>query len=437
MPLSRSRRKEQLKDPDLERWYRNVARGAQVTADVYMRRLGAFCEGTGVPPKEVAELPEPKLRDLLLDYVTSEEKKGHAGSYIRSTLKAVKSWLAHHGKGLTVSVRVHGEDTTPTLRDEQVPTPQEVHKVLLTARLPRDRVAVLLMAHSGFRPGVLGNYRGTDGLRVGDLPELAVKGRSAAFSQVPSLIRVRPELSKNSHGYLSWASTELCQYIEAYLTERIARGERIGPETDLVHPDREKKRFLTAINVGDVMRGSIRRAGFGWRPYVLRAYFDTQMLLAESRGKIPHDYRVFWMGHEGTIDARYTTNKGRLPKDLLDDMRAAYARAEEFLSTEPAKTNRATLLEDVLAALLKDRGLSEEKVSDVLKGKVTGDELERILGSRKARPVQRVVPMAGVSAFLVEGWEFVSPLGNDQAVLRWAHDTTAGSPASVPSQSVT
>lgn len=425
MPLSKSRRKEQLKDPDLERWYRNVARGAQVTADVYIRRLGSFCEQVGVVPKAIPEMPEPKLRDLLLDYVTAEEKKGHAGSYIRSTLKAVKSWLAHNGKGLTVPVRVHGGDATPTLRDEQVPTPQEVHQVLLTARLPRDRVAVLLMAHAGFRPEVLGNYAGTDGLRVGDFPDLGVKGKRAAFAQMPALIQVRPELSKNSHGYLSWASMELCQYIEADLNERLARGEKIGSESDLVHPEKEKKRFMTAINVGDVIRGSIRRAGFAWRPYVLRAYFDTQMLLAESRGKIPHDYRVFWMGHKGTIDARYTTNKGRLPKDLLDDMRGAYGRAAEFLLTEPARTNRAAVLEDVLAALLKDKGVAEAKIAEVLNGQIAGDELERILGSRKAQPLERVVPTTEVSALLLQGWEFISPLGSDQAVLRSPANGTA------------
>jgi hypothetical protein len=415
MPLSKSRRKDQLKDPDLERWYRNVARGAEVTADVYIRRLGAFCEQMGVKPTEIIELPEPKLRDLLLDFVTAEEKKGHAGSYVRSSLKAVKSWLAHNGKGLTVPVRVRGGDATPTLRDEQVPTPQDVHKVLLTARLPRDRVAVLLMAHGGFRPEVLGNYGGKDGLRLGDFPDLIIEGKRAWFGQMPAVVRVRPELSKNTHGYLSWASTELCQYIEAYLNERLARGERLDSDSDLVHPEKEKKRFLTAINVGDVIRGSIRRAGFSWRPYVLRAYFDTQMLLAESRGKIPHDYRVFWMGHKGTIDARYTTNKGRLPKDLIDDQRAAYGRAEELLSTEASKSDRATVLEGVLAALLKEKGVKDDKVAEILKGGVERDELERLLGSRG--PKQQLIAESDLPSYLAEGWVARMPVSGSQFVV--------------------
>jgi len=77
------------------------------------------------------------------------------------------------------------------------------------------------------------------------------------------------------------------------------------------------------------------RPRFKWRPYVLRAYFDTQMLLAESHGKISHPYRVFFMGHKGYIEARYTTNKRRLPENLIEDMRNAFAASAEYLEATP------------------------------------------------------------------------------------------------------
>ena len=48
------------------------------------------------------------------------------------------------------------------------------------------------------------------------------------------------------------------------------------------------------------------------------------MLIAESRGRIAHDFRVFFMGHRGSMEARYTTNKGVLPDVLLDEMRDAF-----------------------------------------------------------------------------------------------------------------
>jgi len=36
---------------------------------------------------------EAELYNLLLDYVSMMEGEGYAGSYIKSALKAVKSWL--------------------------------------------------------------------------------------------------------------------------------------------------------------------------------------------------------------------------------------------------------------------------------------------------------------------------------------------------------
>lgn len=67
---------------------------------------------------------------------------------------------------------------------------------------------------------------------------------------------------------------------------------------------------------------------------VLRSFFDTQLLIAESRGKIAHDFRVFFMGHKGSMEAKYTTNKGILPELLVSEMRDAFSRSEEFLDLE-------------------------------------------------------------------------------------------------------
>ena len=80
------------------------------------------------------------------------------------------------------------------------------------------------------------------------------------------------------------------------------------------------------------------RPRFQCRPYVLRAYFYTHLLIAESRGKIAHDFRTFFMGHKGTIEAKYTTNKGMLPETLIKEMQSAYKRSEEFLDLDLVMT---------------------------------------------------------------------------------------------------
>ena len=90
------------------RWYENVGRGSEVTADVYFRRLGNFCETHGSTPRKLATMGNKRIYDLLLDYVSTEQKHGYAGSYIQSTLKALRSWLAYNGRELKRKIKIKG-----------------------------------------------------------------------------------------------------------------------------------------------------------------------------------------------------------------------------------------------------------------------------------------------------------------------------------------
>jgi hypothetical protein len=106
-----------FEDPDVKRWYENTARGSEITADVCLRRLGSFCESNRITPPTFALLEERELDNMLMDYVSAAEKKGYAGNYISSTMKAVKSWLAHNNRELKVKIKIKGIDETPTLND--------------------------------------------------------------------------------------------------------------------------------------------------------------------------------------------------------------------------------------------------------------------------------------------------------------------------------
>src|SRR5208283_2314004 len=337
------------------------------------------------------------------------------------TVKAGKSWLLHNGKKLERPIRVRGAKDTPSLRDERVPTQEELRRILL-AGTPRIRTAVALVAFSGFRPEVLGNYLGNDGLTLGDFPELKIGKESAEFVTVPTLVRVRPELSKNSAGYVSFLSEEGCDYLTQYLEDRIRAGERLSPGTDLIHPDRAAKRFIRTLNVGDAIRTAIRGAGFQWRPYVLRHYFDTQLLTAESKGKVAHDFRVYWMGHVGSIDARYTTNKRQLPKELLEEMRAAYKRCEPFLSTIPSR-NEAAAQSKIAKVMLMGLGYTEKELAsldfDNLDVATFQELVTRKTGQNAAsnQSRQRLVDSEQLPRYLEEGWRVVTAVNGHQVVL--------------------
>jgi hypothetical protein len=416
-------------DPTIERWYRNMARGSLVTADVYLRRLGNVCRTNDTQPADLVGMTSEGRRNFLTDLVSSMESKGLSGGYIESTLKALRSWLSFNGVPWEHRIKVRGTQATPTLEKERVPTQDELRRIFLAAS-SRERVAAALMAHAGLRPETLGNYRGTDGLRLADLPDVVAKGKTVTFRKLPAIVVVRPELSKSGRRYFSFVGGEAADFLKAYFEERLREGERFGEKTDVVAPTWSKKAFLTSINVGDAIRKAIRRAGFPSRPYVLRAYFDTQLLLAESRGKMTHAYRSFHMGHVGDIEARYTTNKGRLPPDLIEDMRDAYRRSLSFLETTKPTDHEAELKASFRRQMLLVAGLSETEIGKMDLDAMTDADLQRMVRDKLVgAPMpngdghgnggkQKVVLLTAVEAYLEQGWEWVTQLPDDRAVVR-------------------
>ncbi len=330
--------------PDVQRWYKNLARGSPNTAEINLRRLGKFCEDHQILPMQLAELGMKDIRevtDLLQDHISWMESKGSAPQYIKGTITAVKSWLHHFDVFIKRKIKIANVDSTPTLEKEKVPEGQELAELFSRANL-RAGAIMSLVGKDGLRPEVLGNHNATDGLMIKDLPDLIVKEGLSTFITKPPRIVVRKTLSKTNHEYYTFLTDLGAKRLLAYLNERLVSGEVLVSESPVIAPfakyvrfrgENHGKRFVETITIRKDIQKAMRPR-FSWRPYVLRAYFDTQLLIAESRGKIAHDFRVFFMGHKGSIEAKYTTNKGILPDSLIKEMRNAYSRSEEFLDLE-------------------------------------------------------------------------------------------------------
>ena len=375
-----------LANRDIKRWYDNLARSSAVTAEVRLRRLGKFCEDNKMTPMELVEMGQKDPRavaNLLEDTVTDMEKRKKAPQYIKTAMTAVKSWLHHFDIEIRRKIRISNISATPTLADERVPDATELRELFNRAKL-REGAVIALIGKAGLRPEVLGNHDATDGLVIKDLPELELVHGIARFAKNPPKVLVRGNLSKAGHPYFTFVTETGAQKIVAYLNQRMLDGEILGPESPVIAPFSKYGRFRgknvgrkfvsTPIISRDVTLAM--RPRFKWRPYVLRAFFDTQLLIAESRGKIAHDFRVFFMGHTGSIEARYTTNKSILPKLLEDEMREAFRRSEEFLDFE-TKTEK-----------------EEEIIS------------------------QRVVTEAEFEKLVTEGWQYLGTLPTGKIVIK-------------------
>jgi hypothetical protein len=375
-----------LSNQDIRRWYDNLARSSGVTAEVRLRKLGRFCENNKITPREIIELglQDPRaVADLLEDTITTMEKQKHAPQYIKAVMTAVKSWLHHFDIEIKRKIRISNVDATPTLADERVPDATELAELFNRANL-RSGAIMALMGKAGLRPEVLGNHDATDGLMIKDLPELEIVHGIARFTDKPSKIVVRRNLSKAGHSYFSFITETGAEKVLAYINQRIIDGEVLSPESPVIAPfsryrrfrgKNEGRKFLTTPMIERDVRDTMRPR-FKWRPYVLRAFFDTQLLIAESRGKIAHDFRVFLMGHSGSIEAKYTTNKNILPKTLMDEMRNAFQKSQEFLDYQ---TNTE-----------QDKKIIQQRV-------VTEDEFEKLV---------------------TEGWQYLGTLPNGKIVIK-------------------
>ena len=349
--------RELLKDGNVKRWYENTCRGSKLNADIRLRRLNLFCYTTDTTPAKLASVGKKDaiaIENILLDHVSWLESQNYSPNYIDGILKAIKSWLSYNYIELKRKIRITNAGVPVNIQDEIIPT-KEILKSIIDVANPRTRASISLMAFSGLRPQVMGNADATDGLKLSDLPELTIDDSKISFTCIPAMIIVKAALSKTRNKYITFLSREGCEYVLGYLRKRIAGGEKLHADSPLIalkkgyelrgnfknsllYKSHQNHRFITTPRITAEIRDaiwSITKA----RPYVLRAYFDTQLLLAESNGKMTHAYRQFFMGHKGDIEARYTTNKGRLTDEMITDMRRAFLQSESFLCTNQSNDN--------------------------------------------------------------------------------------------------
>jgi hypothetical protein len=448
-------------DSDFRRWHENLARGSTVTANERARVLYRFLTSQGMNPKELVERAKRNRReveDLLSDFIGEQLKDGKSPGYLENYLKSVRSWLNYNEVRLVRRIKVGNRNLTPTIEDERVPIKKELRQILNYAD-ERGKCSIALIAFSGLRPQVLGNADGK-GLEIRDFPELKIGDHEATFAVVPSRINVRSELSKTKCKYFTFLPNEGCEYLKAYLEKRISNGETLEPNSAVIAVktgyedtglgENRTTQHVSTKTITKEIRDAMRPR-FKWRPYVLRAYFDTQLLVAENHGKISHAYRQFFMGHKGDIEARYTTNKGRLPPAVIEDMRQSSLKCEEYLSTRPVSreedpelTTIRTMVEsgvldlskmnvrtyllkklgikdmDVRIAKMKNRGIKEDEAYVRTISSELGIKPMQINVSKEKDndDPKKIVNEEDVERYLEDGWDVQTVLPSGRILIK-------------------
>ncbi len=427
---------------DFKRWYDNMARKSVGSANLNARSLFRFINKIGLTLEEFTSATKKDVQhgeNLIMDFVGDQFDEGKSPGYINNYVKTVKNWLRFNGVLLVRRIYTGNTNLTPSIADEVIPNNDELLQIMNCATL-RGRCSISFIALAGLRPMTLGNETGTDGLKVKDIPDLVIDGYTASFKRVPVRIIVRPELSKTKRQYETFLTTEGSCCLKAYLEGRMFRGENLDRQSAIISVKRgfesakfrkdaivlngKRGRHISTKTVTQEIRNAIRPR-FSWRPYVLRSFFATKLLIAESAGKITHSYRQFFMGHSGDMLARYTIDK-HLPEEVVEDMRRSFLHSEEYLSTV-RRVSEEEMRKKQLMDTARMLGYGEEKLAnltEILDRTRTVDEAVEEIRKLEEQPKTSngsydvVEDEAEMLERLEEGWTLERELNGDKFLLK-------------------
>ena len=429
-----TRHKKLLENKKVERWYLNVKARSQITSDTYLRNFGLWLEYLDLDPEAVISLARDNFEEFkgsVSDQIRKLESKGVMGASISTSIKALISYLKFYNVVVRLGINIKNENRNLNAENERIPTKEELSKILRIATL-RERVSISLMAFSGFRPEVLGNIDGTEGLTIGDILDLKIEHGKVEFKTVPAQISIKPELSKIRTRYSSFLGPEGIEYLKEYLETRIANGERITKDSPVILPiekqsTEKKNKFLMTVLLLRRVKATITKAGFDWRPYIFRVYFGTNLDTAESKGMITHPWRQFIMGHKGDIEETYTKREG-----IIDEGREQYSKCLRFIETVEhgikEEDYQKMLRDSALDTLTGAFGITlTEEQKEELRNLDTSEYQKRlgeIFKDKRAHDLNngnkhKTIPERDLESYLNKGWELVQiyPKG-DKAVIK-------------------
>src|SRR3989449_11316164 len=221
-----------LEDPEVAAWHAKLAMRSTLTADEYVRILGRYATANGTAPAAIVARAKDqnggrreverelqafaiRMRKPHVPSTHGEDDKdpeamkrcarGHMPGYVLRFPKVLRSYLDHHD---VVLRKIYVGDTDATLvEDEPLLTPENVRDIMVAASL-RGQVIAAFIAWSGLRPEVLGNHDASDGLRIGDLPDVELEDGGFMIMKHPLQVVVRRELSKVRKRYFSFLTGE-------------------------------------------------------------------------------------------------------------------------------------------------------------------------------------------------------------------------------------
>ncbi len=428
------------------------------TALGQLQKLGLTCDTYKISPEKLAKMSSLEARGFIVRVKEDLEKEGNRTGTIENRLKCLRSWFLFNNIQVGKMPRVEGKSSKYGEGNEPVPSPEDLKLVLNEANL-RAKAVISLIAFAGVRLGVVGNYKGKNGLKISDFPEMKIESKQVIFGKTPTLVRVRKELSKTESGYLTFLNAEGVGHLKNYLDWRL-RNEKLGSDSPVVTAGTQRAShgsFIITKNIGEVIKNAMEKANLNHRPYIWRRYFFERLHNAVTENKLDRDFLTFMGGHRGNMDIVYTSlSKGAIDEKTLERMREQYRDASALCLETSVKSimkeveqrqkeieqkqfeREIEIIGNERESQLLIAGYTREEIEKLDEGpgdpivdmsledlaKLVQTKLEQRFGKKTNGNGnhQKVVNAKEAKKLINQGWTFLGKLADDEFIVKEPND---------------
>lgn len=326
----KAKAEEILKDRDTKEWL--VTIGSDSARINYHKHVAEYLLYRKLSIQQLIsnfkndQLKETKKLQEFINQMLKTKAPGSVANYD----SAIKSRLRYDGITLTRKIIIPNRTFHPTVANQMVPTKDQIITILRSAKPDTQAIAVL-EAFSGFRFKVMSD------LRISDFPEMRIKGKEVIFEKMPTLIKVRRELSKNKRPYQTFLIELGCVVLKNALQIRLQKGEQLGLDSYIIPVDCDPSNLTQrSKDVSRRLNTVFDKIGYSSRPYSLKDYFATALMSSQ----IQQNLQTFFMGHSGPVQNEYSLMR-QLPADQIEKLRSIFKeQIEPNLVPQDSDANR-------------------------------------------------------------------------------------------------
>lgn len=411
-----------LDDPWVRRFYYDKCRKSIKTGKSYMKTLGRVMLAMGCTPSSFIALEQDEREGLLIDFLEALSAEGRSDGYVDTTEAIIKSWMAWRRVPMMHRTNRRRNPENSRNATTVIPSRDQLRTLMRTCSL-RAKFITACVAYSAMRPMVLSDQDQRDGLRFRDLPEVHIVDGKVIFDAIPTLVKVRWNLSKNEQAYPTFWPQETCAYFKDLTEQRFREGEDIAPDSLVFPPTMGSPAgFLGELQLHLLMREPMNKAGLtDATPYTWKSYCIDGLTMAEREpGGLTREQRKLIVGHECGLHADYALRKSDLTPDTKEAIRRAYeSAAAKYLEAFPEvkQENRAA---NGSAGPTLAPAAPSTLASAVAATALNPPASPRVLQDSPPtmyKPRQRLATLQQLETLLLEGWIFVRELSDGRVLV--------------------